>query len=160
MKNQKLKIGIVFGGKSPEHNISLLSASNVIENVDKDLFEVVLLPIDRNGVWHYDRGPLQLNNRGNAQSVSLPDYDNVVILSQNTGDGAIIDKLPISTSSKKIKTALLAANQKFAKSEKRKVYSQHVVQGRRKGIYFENEIPYGEDRDGDGKIDKQKRRRK
>ena len=42
----------------------------------------------------------------------------------------------------------LEANTAFASMEDRKVYSQHVSTGRRKGIYFENEIPYGEDRDG------------
>ena len=92
MSKQKIRVGVIFGGKSPEHNISLLSASNVIENMDPELYEVVLLAIDRNGIWHYDKGPLNLNNPGDAQLVSLPDYNNIVILSQNTGDGAIIDE--------------------------------------------------------------------
>jgi len=92
MKNQKIKVGVVFGGRSPEHNISLLSASNVIENVDKDKFEVVLIAIDKEGLWHYNEGELNLKNPGNAQLVSLPEYENVIYLSQNTGDHSIIDK--------------------------------------------------------------------
>ncbi len=92
MKNQKIKVGVVFGGRSPEHNISLLSASNVIENMDKDKFEAILLPIDKDGIWHYNKGELWLNNPGNAQLVSLPEYDNVVYLSQNAGDHSVIDK--------------------------------------------------------------------
>ena len=64
-------------------------------------------------------------------------------------DGSVIMQLPVDSSAKNIKSALLAANQKFAKAEDRKEYATHVRQGRRKGIYFENEIPYGEDRTRD-----------
>ncbi len=92
MEKDKIRVGVVFGGRSPEHNISLLSASNVIENIDQDRFEVVRLAIDKNGVWHYNEGELKLNNPGNAQLVSLPDYDNSIYLSQNTGDHTIINK--------------------------------------------------------------------
>lgn len=88
----KIKVGVVFGGRSPEHNISLLSASNVIDNIDREKFELVLLAIDKEGIWHYNEGPLKLNNPGNAQLVSLPQYDNVIYLSQNSGDHSIIDK--------------------------------------------------------------------
>jgi len=90
--NGKIKVGVVFGGRSPEHNISLISASNVIANMDREKFDVVLLPIDKAGVWHFDQGPLTLQNPGNAQNIALPSYDNVVYLSQNTGERTIIDK--------------------------------------------------------------------
>lgn len=92
MKNQKIKVGVLFGGRSPEHNISLLSASNVIENIDGKKFEKVLIAIDKNGVWHYNKGALQLSHPGDAKNVSLPEYDNVVYLSQNTGEHTLIDK--------------------------------------------------------------------
>ena len=89
---QKIKVGVVFGGMSPEHNISLLSANNVIANIDREKFEVVLLAIDKQGFWHLNKGDLNLINPGNANLVSLPEYDNVVCLSQNFGDHAVIDK--------------------------------------------------------------------
>lgn len=92
MKNEKIKVGVVYGGRSPEHNISLLSASNVIENIDRDKFEVVLLAIDKIGIWHHNQGKLRLKNPGNAKLISLPAFDNVIYLSQNAGDHAIIDK--------------------------------------------------------------------
>ena len=92
MKDQKIKVGFLFGGRSPEHNISLLSASNVIENIDRDRYDVVLMAIDRDGVWHYNEGDLVLVNPGDAQLVSLPEYDNTIYLSQNAGDHSIIDK--------------------------------------------------------------------
>ena len=39
------------------------------------------------------------------------------------------------------------------KSTKKKIYSSHVVEGRRQGKRIEMAVPFGEDRDGDGKID-------
>ncbi|MFC1840357.1 D-alanine--D-alanine ligase [Thermodesulfobacteriota bacterium] len=49
--NKKLNVGILFGGKSAEHEISIRSATNIIEAIDKDKYEVLLLGIDKNGKW-------------------------------------------------------------------------------------------------------------
>ncbi|MDG1872427.1 MAG: hypothetical protein P8J27_00850 [Mariniblastus sp.] len=75
-------------------------------------------------------------------------------------DGTVMDQLPVGVSADEIKIAMLAANEKFASLENRKKYSKHVSSGRRQGVYFENEIPYGEDRDGDGEIDNKRRRQR
>lgn len=75
-------------------------------------------------------------------------------------DGTLVQQLTLESSSDTIKSALLAANKTFAESEKRKSYSSHVQQGRRQRIYFENEIPYGEDKDGDGKVDRKGRKKR
>nr|AIA17410.1 D-alanine--D-alanine ligase [uncultured bacterium] len=47
----KIKIGIVFGGRSGEHEISVRSAKSVIEQIDKDKYEIVPLAITREGKW-------------------------------------------------------------------------------------------------------------
>jgi len=49
--NTKIRVGILFGGKSAEHEVSLQSAKNVVEALDRGLFEPVLIGIDKNGVW-------------------------------------------------------------------------------------------------------------
>ena len=67
--------------------------------------------------------------------------------------GSVLKQLPVDANSQEIISALLAANESFAKNEERKVYRDHVAEGRRKRIYFEGGVEYGEDRDGDGKID-------
>ena len=67
--------------------------------------------------------------------------------------GRAIDEFPLTASADDIKAALLKANEGFALAEVRKSYGDHVSAGRREGIHFENEMEYGEDRDGDGKID-------
>ena len=73
-------------------------------------------------------------------------------------DGKLMSQLPVDSSLDELKTALLAENEKFGSTEQRKVYADHVMQGKRSGIKYESEIPYGEDRDGDGDIDKRGRR--
>lgn len=48
----KMRIGILFGGKSAEHDISLQSAKNVINTLDKEKYEVVLIGIDKRNQWY------------------------------------------------------------------------------------------------------------
>jgi hypothetical protein len=67
--------------------------------------------------------------------------------------GEVLEHLELSTDPKSIRGALLAANLAFSLTEERKDYASHVSSGRREGIFFENGMPYGEDRDGDGEID-------
>ena len=46
------RVGVLFGGESPEHEVSLQSAKNVIDAIDPERWEVVLIGIDRSGRWH------------------------------------------------------------------------------------------------------------
>jgi D-alanine-D-alanine ligase len=47
----KTRIGIIFGGRSGEHEISIRSAKTVIEQIDKDKYDVVPLAITKEGSW-------------------------------------------------------------------------------------------------------------
>ena len=51
MTNKRIRVGILFGGKSAEHEISLLSAKNVIDAIDKTRYQPVLIGIDKSGRW-------------------------------------------------------------------------------------------------------------
>lgn len=48
---KKLRVGVVFGGRSGEHEISLRSARSIIEAIDKNKYEVVPIGITREGRW-------------------------------------------------------------------------------------------------------------
>jgi D-alanine-D-alanine ligase len=48
---KKLRIGILFGGRSGEHEVSLLSAASVLEAIDRDKFEVTPIGITKEGRW-------------------------------------------------------------------------------------------------------------
>ncbi|MFK7925218.1 MAG: D-alanine--D-alanine ligase [Bacteroidia bacterium] len=47
----KTTMALLFGGKSPEHEISLLSARNIFAAIPRDKYELVLIGIDPNGQW-------------------------------------------------------------------------------------------------------------
>ena len=49
----KLKVGILFGGQSAEHEVSLQSARSIIENLDRDRYDIFPIGIDRKGSWHF-----------------------------------------------------------------------------------------------------------
>src|SRR5215469_1549186 len=47
----KIRVGILFGGRSGEHEVSLLSAASVLKAIDKDKYEVVPIGISKEGRW-------------------------------------------------------------------------------------------------------------
>jgi D-alanine-D-alanine ligase len=48
---KKLRIGVLFGGRSGEHEVSLLSAASVLNAIDKEKYEVVPIGITKDGRW-------------------------------------------------------------------------------------------------------------
>jgi D-alanine-D-alanine ligase len=48
---KKLRVGVLFGGRSGEHEVSLLSAASVIEAIDKSRYEVIPIGITKEGRW-------------------------------------------------------------------------------------------------------------
>ena len=47
----KLRVGIIFGGRSGEHEVSLLSAASILKAIDRKKFEVVPIGITKDGHW-------------------------------------------------------------------------------------------------------------
>ena len=52
----RIRVGILFGGRSAEHEVSLQSARNIVDAIDKNKYEIVLIGIDKEGGWHLDAG--------------------------------------------------------------------------------------------------------
>src|SRR5436305_4478256 len=48
---KKLRVGILFGGRSGEHEVSLLSAASVLKAIDRKKFDVVPIGISKEGHW-------------------------------------------------------------------------------------------------------------
>lgn len=65
----KIKVGVIFGGKSAEHEVSLRSAKNVIEAIDKTKYEPLLIEIDKSGRWSEDFPPGKLFEGKNVDVV-------------------------------------------------------------------------------------------
>ncbi|MDR1302504.1 MAG: D-alanine--D-alanine ligase [Treponema sp.] len=49
--NKKIKVGILFGGKSAEHEVSLQSAKTVFDALDREKYTPILIGIDKSGKW-------------------------------------------------------------------------------------------------------------
>jgi D-alanine-D-alanine ligase len=64
---KKLRVAILFGGKSAEHEISVISARNIVEAMDKRKYEIVSIGIDKQGCWFFDEGARLLHSRNRAQ---------------------------------------------------------------------------------------------
>src|SRR5262245_47610976 len=51
MSQKKIRVAVMFGGRSAEHEISLLSARFVVASLDRDRFDPILIGIDKSGRW-------------------------------------------------------------------------------------------------------------
>ncbi len=73
---KKLRVAILFGGKSAEHEISLQSAKNIVEAIDKKKYHIVLIAIDKKGRWHLSEVSKLLKsmkiNRGGKSLTLVP----------------------------------------------------------------------------------------
>jgi len=49
----KMKVGIIYGGRSGEHEVSIRSASSVFKYLDRSKFEPIPIYIDKTGTWHW-----------------------------------------------------------------------------------------------------------
>ncbi|HEX5340249.1 MAG TPA: D-alanine--D-alanine ligase [Gammaproteobacteria bacterium] len=87
MNNQRIRVGILFGGKSAEHEISLLSAKNVIDAIDKSKYQPVLIGIDKSGRWLMNEPSNMLLNTGNPKLIALnkADSESVTLAPQSEG---------------------------------------------------------------------------
>lgn len=70
-----LRLGVIFGGRSGEHEISLRSARSVIRELDKDKYEVVQIGISKSGQWFSGANTLESLEQG-----QLDGLDPVILL--------------------------------------------------------------------------------
>lgn len=78
MAKRKLKIGVLFGGRSAEHEVSLVSATSVIANLDKKKYQVVPIGMAKTGEWIIGNKALNLLKGGkeaakNLHSILIPE---------------------------------------------------------------------------------------
>ncbi len=65
-----LRVLLVFGGRSAEHEVSVVSARSVLDALDPERYEVVLVGIDKEGGWHLLSGPPALPGEGLLPAVA------------------------------------------------------------------------------------------
>jgi D-alanine-D-alanine ligase len=87
--SRKIRVGILFGGKSAEHEVSLRSAKNVLQAIDTDKFEPVLVGIGKDGRWHYAADQAAISGDRDVQLTAERDGDSTVTLMPGSRDGAL-----------------------------------------------------------------------
>jgi D-alanine-D-alanine ligase len=69
---KKIRVAVLYGGKSGEHEVSLQSGASVIQNLDRTRYEVIPVSIDKSGRWQWNDLQLIEQNRSKA----LPIFQN------------------------------------------------------------------------------------
>ena len=77
---RKLRVAILFGGRSAEHEISLLSAKNIVEAIDKKKYQVVLIGIDKKGRWYFNDDPRLLQRAESPKPIRFDREQNALAL--------------------------------------------------------------------------------
>jgi len=65
----KLRVGVIFGGRSGEHEVSLRSARSVIRELDPTKYEVVPIAISKSGQWFSGAGVLEACEQGDLEGL-------------------------------------------------------------------------------------------
>ncbi len=60
----KIRLAVLFGGESSEHEVSLVSASAVIDKIDREEFDPVMIGITRKGAWYLFEGTTDMIRSG------------------------------------------------------------------------------------------------
>ena len=71
--NQKIKVGVLFGGRSAEHEVSLVSAASVIHALDKNKYDILPIGITKDGRWLSEVNAVQLL-KDHAPLDTLPEH--------------------------------------------------------------------------------------
>jgi D-alanine-D-alanine ligase len=69
---EKLRVGLLFGGRSVEHEVSLASATSILKALDPTRYEVALVAIGQDGRWHLGAPPLPPEAAVQGEEVTLP----------------------------------------------------------------------------------------
>lgn len=85
---QKPRVGVIFGGRNSEHEVSLKSARSVMEALDQDRYEIVPIGIDKQGRWLVGGDPLYV----------LEQAADPTLLNRAPQPGVVQSSLPLHTS--------------------------------------------------------------
>jgi D-alanine-D-alanine ligase len=67
---RKIRLGLIFGGRSAEHEVSLMSAKSVMKAIDREKYDVTLIGITKEGKWIAGDDPLKALAAGDLHAMS------------------------------------------------------------------------------------------
>lgn len=99
--SSKIRLAVLCGGQSAEHQVALLSAKSIVDALDRSKYDLILIGIDKSGKWAARDSFAFLENAGDLHRIALiPSNDEVVltpsregctILSLATGKRELVD---------------------------------------------------------------------
>jgi len=75
----KRKVAIIFGGKSPEHEVSVITGLQAIENIDKEKFDVLPIYVAKDGRWF-----------SGLELLKIETYRNLGLIPEKTTQEAVV----------------------------------------------------------------------
>lgn len=102
----KLNIAVIFGGRSVEHEISVISARQCIAAINKNKYQVIPIYISKQGHWYTGERLLKLENYRDLEQLLVQSQK--IVLSQNAGSGKIYKESPGIFGTKAIATIDIA----------------------------------------------------
>jgi D-alanine-D-alanine ligase len=91
MTHKKIRVAVLYGGRSGEHEVSLRSAASVIQKLDSSRYEIVPVAIDKQGRWHLN--DLSLINKAADVLPVLKDAPVVVLPPNPQANGSSLIRL-------------------------------------------------------------------
>ncbi len=91
---RKIRVGIIFGGRSGEHEVSLMSARSVLKAINKDKYDVTLIGITKEGKWIGGDNPMRALESGAADAPATallgePQYRALMQVAEQPGGKAV-----------------------------------------------------------------------
>lgn len=87
----KITVGILCGGRSAEHEVSLQSAKSVVEAINRHMYDVILIGLDKTGKWHtYDSLDF-LENPDDPSRISLRPSESRIALVPGGNEQKLLD---------------------------------------------------------------------
>lgn len=69
---KKVHVALLFGGRSAEHDVSIMSVKSVYEALDREKYDISLIEITQSGEWFLQNEGYFLGERASSERVTLP----------------------------------------------------------------------------------------
>jgi D-alanine-D-alanine ligase len=89
---RRLRVAVLFGGRSAEHEVSILSARNVIAALDPEVFEPVPIAITRDGRWLLQSAERLLREKGDPRAACVDHSGTAVALTEQLGTKGFVER--------------------------------------------------------------------
>ena len=88
---KKLRVGVIYGGRSGEHEVSLASAAAVFKNLDASRYDAVAIRIEKDGRWTLPKRPPTLITRSLEEAQAFhAEHGEVVVKPLHGNAGAAV----------------------------------------------------------------------